>query len=141
VIGARLKRDDGAADARRFGRVAQRFDRHLTREPFGRTLLRRPRSGAFEFHDYCSCSLCRDALGRIRIRSLRRREMLTEEVGDLVERDLVQPIIEIDVVGARDDHKLFRLRRSWATEHGDSDFWYHCRTMGIPDSLAEKVEL
>jgi tryptophan halogenase len=67
--------------------------------------------------------------------------MLTEEVGDLVERDLVQPIIEIDVVGARDDHKLFRLRRSWATEHGDSDFWYHCRTMGIPDSLAEKVEL
>lgn len=28
-----------------------------------------------------------------------------------------------------------------ATERGDSEFWNHCRTMGIPDSLAQRIEL
>ncbi|UIJ47300.1 tryptophan 7-halogenase [Sphingomonas cannabina] len=28
-----------------------------------------------------------------------------------------------------------------ATERDDSDFWNHCRTMPIPDSLAERIEL
>lgn len=28
-----------------------------------------------------------------------------------------------------------------ATERADSDFWNHCRTMPIPDSLAEKIDL
>lgn len=28
-----------------------------------------------------------------------------------------------------------------ATERGDSDFWNHCRTMDVPDSLAARIEL
>jgi tryptophan halogenase len=28
-----------------------------------------------------------------------------------------------------------------ATERDDSEFWNHCRTMDVPDSLAEKIEL
>src|SRR4051794_16618067 len=48
--GARLKGDAGDADARGFGRVAQGFDGDLAGEPFGRALLRGPRSGAFQFH-------------------------------------------------------------------------------------------
>jgi tryptophan halogenase len=28
-----------------------------------------------------------------------------------------------------------------ATERDDSDFWNHCRTMGLPDTLAQKLEL
>jgi tryptophan halogenase len=35
----------------------------------------------------------------------------------------------------------FIILHYWATERGDSDFWNHCRTMEIPDSLAEKVDL
>ena len=35
----------------------------------------------------------------------------------------------------------FIILHYWATERDDSDFWTHCRTMEIPDSLAEKVAL
>jgi tryptophan halogenase len=35
----------------------------------------------------------------------------------------------------------FIILHYWATERDDSEFWNHCRTMQIPDSLAEKVEL
>jgi tryptophan halogenase len=35
----------------------------------------------------------------------------------------------------------FIILHYWATERDDSEFWNHCRTMEIPDSLAEKVEL
>lgn len=35
----------------------------------------------------------------------------------------------------------FIILHYWATEREDSEFWNHCRTMEIPDSLAEKVEL
>ena len=35
----------------------------------------------------------------------------------------------------------FIILHYWATERDDSDFWNHCRTMQIPDSLAEKVDL
>src|SRR3954453_3630443 len=35
----------------------------------------------------------------------------------------------------------FIILHYWATERDDSDFWNHCRTMQIPDTLAEKIEL
>ena len=35
----------------------------------------------------------------------------------------------------------FIILHYWATERDDSDFWNHCRTMDIPGSLAEKVDL
>ena len=35
----------------------------------------------------------------------------------------------------------FIILHYWATERDDSEFWNHCRTMEIPDSLAQKVEL
>src|SRR4051794_23635753 len=46
----RLEADAGDPDARRLGRIAQRLDGDFAREPFGRALLRRPRTGALEFH-------------------------------------------------------------------------------------------
>src|SRR5512146_2713433 len=44
-----LKRHAGAADPRRFGRVAERLDCHIAGEPFRRTLLRRTRSRPLQF--------------------------------------------------------------------------------------------
>lgn len=35
----------------------------------------------------------------------------------------------------------FIILHYWATERDDSEFWNHCRTMQIPDSLAHKIEL
>ena len=35
----------------------------------------------------------------------------------------------------------FIILHYWATERSDSDFWNHCRTMEIPDSLADKIDL
>ena len=38
-------------------------------------------------------------------------EMLVEEIGQLVERDHVHPVVQIDMVGAGDDHEFLRLGR------------------------------
>jgi tryptophan halogenase len=54
--------------------------------------------------------------------------------------------VEIDQYNAFliDEYERIRdfiILHYWASERDDSDFWNHCRTMAIPDSLAEKVEL
>ena len=35
----------------------------------------------------------------------------------------------------------FIILHYWATERDDSDFWNHCRTMEIPETLARKIDL
>jgi hypothetical protein len=35
----------------------------------------------------------------------------------------------------------FIILHYWTTERDDSDFWNHCRTMEIPDTLMGKIEL
>jgi tryptophan 7-halogenase len=37
--------------------------------------------------------------------------------------------------------RYFIILHYHATERDDSEFWNHCRTMDVPDSLAEKLEL
>ena len=39
-------------------------------------------------------------------------KVLREELGQLIERDHVHLVVKINVIGARDNHELFRLRRS-----------------------------
>ncbi|MDP9421331.1 MAG: tryptophan 7-halogenase [Pseudomonadota bacterium] len=54
--------------------------------------------------------------------------------------------IEIDKYNAFLVEEYERIRdfiilHYWATERDDSEFWNHCRTMEIPDTLAQKIEL
>lgn len=53
------------------------------------------------------------------------------------ERDEFNRIIDNEFLRVRD----FLILHYHATERDDSDFWNHVRTMVIPDSLAEKIQL
>jgi tryptophan halogenase len=54
-----------------------------------------------------------------------------------IERDKYNQQMEELFVRVRD----FIILHYKATKRDDSDFWNHCRTMAIPESLAEKMEL
>ena len=63
---------------------------------------------------------------------------LLPETGDCdAERDEFNRIIDNEFLRVRD----FLILHYHATERTDSEFWNHVRTMPIPDSLAEKIEL
>src|SRR4029078_9138287 len=42
-----------------------------------------------------------------------------------------------EIIGIRD----FIILHYHATSRDDSDFWRHCRSMAIPDTLAERMEI
>ena len=54
-----------------------------------------------------------------------------------IERDEYNRIMENEFVRVRD----FLILHYHATQRDDSDFWTHVRTMDIPDSLREKINL
>ncbi|WP_179867213.1 hypothetical protein [Rhizobium sp. L18] len=49
--------------------------------------------------------------------------MLSEEVGDPVEGDLVHPVVQIRVAGNGYDHQLLRLRGSGEGRFGEVGEW------------------
>lgn len=57
--------------------------------------------------------------------------------GDQASRDEFNRLTEIEYEQVRD----FLILHYHATARDDSDFWNHCRTMAIPDSLRHKMEL
>jgi len=64
-------------------------------------------------------------------------ELLPETLDCDLERDEYNRIIDNEFLRVRD----FLILHYHATERTDSDFWNHVRTMEIPDSLAEKIDL
>ena len=56
---------------------------------------------------------------------------------DQVEIDRYNRLTEREYVDIRD----FLVLHYNATERSDTDFWNYCRTMDVPDSLAEKIEI
>lgn len=64
-------------------------------------------------------------------------ELLPETQDCAIERDEFNRIIDNEFLRVRD----FLILHYHATERTDSDFWNHVRTMSIPDSLAEKIDL
>lgn len=64
-------------------------------------------------------------------------ELMPETSDCDAERDEFNRIIDNEFLRIRD----FLILHYHATERSDSEFWNHVRTMPIPDSLAEKIEL
>ena len=56
---------------------------------------------------------------------------------DPIERDQFNRLTEVQTEDIRD----FIILHYHATQRADSDFWNACRTMSIPDSLQQKMEL
>ena len=64
-------------------------------------------------------------------------ELIPQNRDCAVERDEFNRIIDNEFLRVRD----FLILHYHATERSDSDFWNHVRTMPIPDSLQEKINL
>ena len=64
-------------------------------------------------------------------------ELLPDTLDCTNEREEFNRIIDNEFLRVRD----FLILHYHATERTDSDFWNHVRTMDIPDSLVEKIEL
>lgn len=64
-------------------------------------------------------------------------ELLPDTLDCTMERDEFNRIIDNEFLRVRD----FLILHYHATERTDSDFWNHMRTMDIPDSLREKIDL
>lgn len=64
-------------------------------------------------------------------------ELFPQSLDCDAERDEFNSIIDNEFLRVRD----FLILHYHATERTDSAFWNHVRTMNIPDSLAEKIEL
>jgi tryptophan 7-halogenase len=64
-------------------------------------------------------------------------ELFPEETISNLDRDEFNRMIDLEYDRIRD----FLILHYHATERTDSDFWNYVRTMPIPDSLAEKLEL
>ena len=64
-------------------------------------------------------------------------ELMPHSSDCAVERDEFNRIIDNEFLRVRD----FLILHYHATERTDSDFWNHVRTMPIPDSLQEKIDL
>jgi tryptophan halogenase len=64
-------------------------------------------------------------------------ELFPERRASSVDRDEFNRIVNMEYDRVRD----FLILHYHATERDDSEFWNYVRTMPIPDSLAEKMEL
>ena len=64
-------------------------------------------------------------------------ELFPTHAGYVVERDEYNHRMDLEFERIRD----FLILHYHATERDDSEFWNHMRTMNVPDSLKEKIEL
>ena len=64
-------------------------------------------------------------------------ELFPEKTISPIDRDEYNRVVDMEYDRVRD----FLILHYHATERDDSDFWNYVRTMAIPDSLAEKMEL
>ncbi len=64
-------------------------------------------------------------------------ELFPETTISTVDRDEFNRLVDLEYDRIRD----FLILHYHATTRSDSDFWHYVRTMAVPDSLAEKIEL